>query len=81
MNSKKKESHLLMVHSKFIPFPFMLIRKMQAFLSPPNFRFGGRLVSVEENNKFRRRSNESQADAPNDLKHFVADIKRNFGLK
>ncbi|KAI5559799.1 hypothetical protein BDE02_16G002100 [Populus trichocarpa] len=44
-------------------------------------QFGGRLVSVEENNKFRRRSNESQADAPNDLKHFVADIKRNFGLK
>ncbi|KAG6743464.1 hypothetical protein POTOM_052156 [Populus tomentosa] len=44
-------------------------------------QFGGRLVSVEENSKFRKTSNESQADAPNDLKHFVADIKRNFGLK
>ncbi|KAG5252349.1 galactinol--sucrose galactosyltransferase [Salix suchowensis] len=44
-------------------------------------QFGGRLVSVEENSKFRRTSKESQDDAPNDLKHFVADIKRNFGLK
>ncbi|CAK7331060.1 unnamed protein product [Dovyalis caffra] len=44
-------------------------------------RFGGRLVSTEENNKFRRTANESLGDAPNNLKHFVADIKRTFGLK
>ncbi|CAK7323377.1 unnamed protein product [Dovyalis caffra] len=43
-------------------------------------QFGGRLVSIEENNKFRRTANESLGDAPNNLKHFVADIKRTFGL-
>ncbi|KAJ9184225.1 hypothetical protein P3X46_003972 [Hevea brasiliensis] len=43
-------------------------------------QFGGRLESIEENNKFRR-SNEAQSDAPIDLKHFVSEIKSNFGLK
>lgn len=43
-------------------------------------QFGGRLISVEENSKFRR-NDEAQSDAPVDLKHFVSDIKFNFGLK
>ncbi|KDP29033.1 hypothetical protein JCGZ_16422 [Jatropha curcas] len=43
-------------------------------------QFGGRLASIEENNKFRR-TNEAQSDAPIDLKHFVSDIKSTFGLK
>ncbi|XP_075664682.1 putative galactinol--sucrose galactosyltransferase 2 isoform X3 [Castanea sativa] len=43
---------------------------------------GGRLLSIEENNKFRRTENEpqSEAQAPSSLKDFVTDIKRTFGL-
>ncbi|XP_062160527.1 probable galactinol--sucrose galactosyltransferase 2 [Alnus glutinosa] len=44
-------------------------------------QFGGRLGSIEENNKFRRTANEAQSEAPIGLKDFVSDIKRNFGLK
>ncbi|XP_052183134.1 probable galactinol--sucrose galactosyltransferase 2 isoform X3 [Diospyros lotus] len=36
-------------------------------------QFGGRLVSIEENKKFR--------ETANGLKDFVSDIKRTFGLK
>ncbi|KAL4627995.1 hypothetical protein ACB092_05G205800 [Castanea dentata] len=44
---------------------------------------GGRLLSIEENNKFRRTENEpqSEAQAPSSLKDFVTDIKRAFGLR
>ncbi|GLU20647.1 hypothetical protein SLE2022_368360 [Rubroshorea leprosula] len=44
-------------------------------------QFGGRLASIGENNKFRRKPNEAQSEAPTDLKEFVSDIKRTFGLK
>ncbi|GMY36565.1 probable galactinol--sucrose galactosyltransferase 2 [Fagus crenata] len=44
-------------------------------------QYGGRLASIEENNKFRRAANEPQSEAPSSLKDFVTDIKRNFGLK
>ncbi|XP_059438212.1 probable galactinol--sucrose galactosyltransferase 2 [Corylus avellana] len=44
-------------------------------------QFGGRLVSIEENDKFRRTANEAQSKAPIGLKDFVSEIKRNFGLK
>lgn len=43
-------------------------------------QFGGRLVSLEENSKFRR-GNEDKSDAPTCLKSFVSDIKSSFGLK
>ncbi|KAG9448792.1 hypothetical protein H6P81_008757 [Aristolochia fimbriata] len=38
-------------------------------------QFGGRIVSIKENLKFR------ENDAAKDLKHFVTNIKDNFGLK
>ncbi|GLT46719.1 hypothetical protein SLA2020_204580 [Shorea laevis] len=44
-------------------------------------QFGGRLASIGENHKFRRKPNEAQSEAPTDLKEFVSDIKRTFGLK
>lgn len=47
----------------------------------PNYRFGARLVSIEENNKFRKMQNEAVSEAPSGLKEFVSDIKRTFGLK
>ncbi|XP_015578449.1 probable galactinol--sucrose galactosyltransferase 2 isoform X2 [Ricinus communis] len=43
-------------------------------------QFGGRLLSIKENHKFRKTS-EALSDAPNDLKHFVSDLKSTFGLK
>ncbi|KAM6585512.1 hypothetical protein CsatB_012514 [Cannabis sativa] len=44
-------------------------------------QFGGRLLSINENNKFRRSSNDAQSDAPSDLKSFVSEIKNTYGLK
>ncbi|XP_017979161.1 PREDICTED: probable galactinol--sucrose galactosyltransferase 2 isoform X2 [Theobroma cacao] len=44
-------------------------------------QFGGRLASIKENKKFRRISNEAKSKAPRDLKEFVSDIKKTFGLK
>ncbi|KAF8414301.1 hypothetical protein HHK36_002303 [Tetracentron sinense] len=44
-------------------------------------QFGGRLVSIKENNKFRKTANGTFIDAPSDLKEFVSDIRRTFGLK
>ncbi|XP_060964403.1 probable galactinol--sucrose galactosyltransferase 2 isoform X2 [Cannabis sativa] len=44
-------------------------------------QFGGRLLSINENNKFRRASNDAQSDAPSDLKSFVSEIKNTYGLK
>ncbi|KAJ9690061.1 hypothetical protein PVL29_012629 [Vitis rotundifolia] len=44
-------------------------------------QFGGRLVSIKENNKFRETANEDLNGAPSGLKDFVSDIKRTFGLK
>ncbi|XP_018730644.2 probable galactinol--sucrose galactosyltransferase 2 isoform X2 [Eucalyptus grandis] len=43
--------------------------------------FGGRLVSIKENQKFRRSENGSLSEAPTDLKEFVSDIKGTYGLK
>ncbi|XP_062088023.1 probable galactinol--sucrose galactosyltransferase 2 isoform X2 [Humulus lupulus] len=44
-------------------------------------QFGGRLLSIKENNKFRRASDDAQSDAPSDLKSFVSEIKSTYGLK
>ncbi|XVF75136.1 hypothetical protein PTKIN_Ptkin13bG0163500 [Pterospermum kingtungense] len=44
-------------------------------------QFGSRLASVKENSKFRRTANEANSKTPGDLKEFVSDIKRTFGLK
>ncbi|XAR53893.1 Galactinol--sucrose galactosyltransferase [Bertholletia excelsa] len=44
-------------------------------------QFGARLVSIEENSKFRRAENGTPIEAPTDLKEFVSDIKSTFGLK
>lgn len=46
-----------------------------------NCRFGARLVSIEENSKFRKPENETGSDAPSGLKDFVSEIKKNFDLK
>ncbi|KAJ4829925.1 hypothetical protein Tsubulata_012117 [Turnera subulata] len=43
--------------------------------------FGGRLVTIKENHKFRRTETEAQNNAATGLKHFVSDFKKNFGLK
>ncbi|KAG2688732.1 hypothetical protein I3760_09G109200 [Carya illinoinensis] len=42
---------------------------------------GSQLVSIEENNKFRRTENEGQIEAPSSLKDFVSEIRTNFDLK
>ncbi|PQM36337.1 putative galactinol--sucrose galactosyltransferase 2 [Prunus yedoensis var. nudiflora] len=45
-------------------------------------QFGGRLNSIQENNKFRRTTNkEAESETPSGLKEFVSEIKGNFGLK
>ncbi|KAK9267795.1 hypothetical protein L1049_010231 [Liquidambar formosana] len=45
-------------------------------------QFGGRLVSVGENSKFRKSANEALSEAPTGgLKDFVKEIKSSFGLK
>jgi hypothetical protein len=44
-------------------------------------QFGGRLVSIKENSKFKKTENEAPSKAPADLKEFVSDIKKSFGLK
>ncbi|CAL5411772.1 unnamed protein product [Camellia sinensis] len=44
-------------------------------------QYGGRLVSIQENYKFQKTTNEAPSEAPTNLKEFVSDIKGNFGLK
>ncbi|WOG83160.1 hypothetical protein DCAR_0102334 [Daucus carota subsp. sativus] len=44
-------------------------------------QFGGRLVSIEENNKFRKPGNEAAGKPASGLKDFVAEIKKSYGLK
>ncbi|KAJ8747380.1 hypothetical protein K2173_001492 [Erythroxylum novogranatense] len=43
-------------------------------------QFGGRLATIKENSKFRK-TDEPLVDLPTNLKEFVSDIKKNFGLK
>lgn len=38
-------------------------------------------MSIVENKKFRRITNEALNKVPTSLKEFVSDIKRTFGLK
>lgn len=45
-----------------------------------NCRFGGRLASIKENNKFRGTTGDDQKETSG-LKDFVLDIKKNFCLK
>ncbi|KAL5574811.1 hypothetical protein UlMin_016510 [Ulmus minor] len=44
-------------------------------------QFGGRLVSIKENTKFNRTSDEAQSETPTDLKSFVSEIKTTYGLR
>lgn len=44
-------------------------------------QFGGRLVSIEENSKFKKSADGTPTEAPTSLKDFVSDIKKNFGLQ
>ncbi|XP_062013709.1 probable galactinol--sucrose galactosyltransferase 2 [Rosa rugosa] len=44
-------------------------------------QFGGRLNSIEENNKFRSTTNMVDSDKPSGLKDFVSEIKNSFGLR
>ena len=85
MSFKKKGSHLLKGPSKLTLYPFTHFKEHILVLNPPlphpNFRFGGRLASIKENNKFRRIANEAKSKAPSDLKEFISDIKRTFDLK
>jgi len=46
-----------------------------------NCRFGGRLISIKENNKFRAVGNVTENGVPTSLKDFVSEIKSTFGLK
>nr|KYP62801.1 putative glycosyltransferase At1g55740 family [Cajanus cajan] len=43
-------------------------------------QFGGRLISIKENNKFRA-TDVTKSGAPESLKDFVSEIKSTFGLK
>lgn len=45
-----------------------------------NCRFGGRLASIKENNKFRGTTGDDQKETSG-LKDFVLEIKKNFCLK
>ncbi|XP_042039687.1 probable galactinol--sucrose galactosyltransferase 2 [Salvia splendens] len=44
-------------------------------------QFGARLMSIRENEKFRKASNYDSSGKPHSLKDFVSDIKETFGLK
>ncbi|KAL5710107.1 galactinol--sucrose galactosyltransferase [Ranunculus cassubicifolius] len=44
-------------------------------------QFGGRLMSIKENSKFRKKANVATKEAAHDLKDFVTDIKTTFNLK
>jgi len=46
-----------------------------------NCRFGGRLISIKENSKFRAVGDVTESGAPVSLKDFVSEIKSSFGLK
>lgn len=82
MSFKKMGSHLLKDHSEFlfiIFFPWGNRTLTDWFLW--NCRFGGRLISIKENNKFRAIGNVTENGAPVSLKDFVSEIKSTFGLK
>ncbi|GAV70578.1 LOW QUALITY PROTEIN: Raffinose_syn domain-containing protein [Cephalotus follicularis] len=57
------------------------INKFQNEGEPPieGSQFGGRLVSIEENNKFKGTGNDDKNEASS-LKEFVSEIKKTFGL-
>ncbi|XP_077237512.1 putative galactinol--sucrose galactosyltransferase 2 isoform X2 [Tasmannia lanceolata] len=44
-------------------------------------QFGARLVSIKENNKFRKTANANTNEGPEDFKSFIMSIKSTFGLK
>lgn len=44
-------------------------------------QFGARLMSIRENEKFRKAANDDSSNKPHSLKDFVSDIKGTFGLK
>ncbi|KAL2603528.1 hypothetical protein AAZV13_09G015700 [Glycine max] len=44
-------------------------------------QFGGRLISIKENSKFRAVGDVTESGAPVSLKDFVSEIKSSFGLK
>ncbi|KAL0321028.1 UNVERIFIED_CONTAM: putative galactinol--sucrose galactosyltransferase 2 [Sesamum radiatum] len=44
-------------------------------------QFGARLMSIKENSKFRKTTNDNSSNTPHSLKDFVSDIKSTFGLK
>ncbi|XP_057795142.1 probable galactinol--sucrose galactosyltransferase 2 isoform X2 [Salvia miltiorrhiza] len=44
-------------------------------------QFGGRLMSIRENEKFRKAANDDSSGTPHSLKDFVSDIKGTYGLK
>ncbi|GFQ05983.1 probable galactinol--sucrose galactosyltransferase 2 [Phtheirospermum japonicum] len=44
-------------------------------------QFGARLMSIRENKKFCKATNDDSSDSPRSLKDFVSDIKSTFGLK
>ncbi|XP_031393395.1 probable galactinol--sucrose galactosyltransferase 2 isoform X2 [Punica granatum] len=44
-------------------------------------QFGGRLLSIKENHKFRRQEIGAPSSEPTDLKEFVSHYKATFGLK
>ncbi|KAH6774872.1 hypothetical protein C2S52_000147 [Perilla frutescens var. hirtella] len=44
-------------------------------------QFGARLMSIRENDKFRKAANDDSSNKPHNLKDFVSDIKGTFDLK
>lgn len=82
MSSKKKGSHLLKGHSMLIIFSCQTRSTFRLnYLFSLNCRFGGRLNSIEENNKFRCTTNALDSDKQSGLKDFVSEIKNTFGLR
>lgn len=85
MNSRKKVNQLLKDLSMFFTLLVLHLDTSgpclsSKFLSPIQ-RYGARLVSVKENNKFRRTADGASNNGATSLKDFVSNIKQIYGLR
>jgi hypothetical protein len=82
MSFKRMVWHLLKDRSELL---FLIIFLLEIKYLFADFfktcRFGGRLISIIENKKFRATGDVTESGTPDSLKDFVLDIKSTFGLK
>lgn len=85
MNSRKKVNQLLKDLSMFFTALVLHLDTSSPYLSSkflsPIRRYGARLVSVKENNKFRRTADGASNNGATSLKDFVSNIKQTYGLR